>query len=374
MGADQESQLRRPAAGPAEPVAHAAARARCRRQGCRHRGQRRRGMAAAGAPRPVPAASRRRAAPGWRARPLGQAVIAWRLRNVARSACSRARSRLQAGQPARWRSSSAACAASSSPSSAGCTSSSHLLTGHGLLLRQLVPIAQQQLPARAGEARHHRADRDLRDLGDLPVGQLLELAQHQDLAELRRQPRHQAIDQSPCPRSRSSAPPGPRPATGTSSSGGRAVLALEGAERHDVGAALPLAPGQHGVAHDPQEPRPRVLARESSRRTARRARSPPARRRPPRPGRASASARDCRPASRCGSTTASKRCAGSVLDQGPVPSTVVDHGAIPAGAANYSHRRRLTQRPRRRGPGIIRVGRRYCTPWSDMRDQRSDAA
>src|SRR5207342_605848 len=53
-----------------------------------------------------------------------------------------------------------------------------------------------QFLSRAGEAGHDRADRKLRDRRDLLVGALLEFAQDEDLAELRREAlerAHQAI-------------------------------------------------------------------------------------------------------------------------------------------------------------------------------------
>ena len=53
---------------------------------------------------------------------------------------------------------------------------------------QPVPKARgaREAPARPREPRHHRSDRNLRHLGDLAVAQALEIAQHQRLAERRR--------------------------------------------------------------------------------------------------------------------------------------------------------------------------------------------
>ena len=63
--------------------------------------------------------------------------------------------------------------------------------GHACLALQ---HGARQKPAGTEQARHHRADRRPRDLGDLLVGKLLQLAQHERLAQLRRQRRDQLLD------------------------------------------------------------------------------------------------------------------------------------------------------------------------------------
>src|SRR6266851_1784294 len=136
---------------------------------------------------------------------------------------------------------------------------------HGLLLLLFaLPLSQQQR-ARTRQPRHDRADRDAHDLGDLAIGKLLQLAQHDDLAVLERKRGDELVQSLALTRLDQQRLGIPRQAVAAHQQ--RRVFALRRggivfeADRF-LRPAVALHPSVTGAAHDAEQPGGGIVAGE----------------------------------------------------------------------------------------------------------------
>ena len=199
-----------------------------------------------------------------------------------------------------------ACAASSSPSSARAAAVPHLVTGHGRL--SAGPLARPGEQRRRARARRDitGADRDLRHLGDLldrtaPPAR----AARAQLAELRRQAFDQPVDHGLSVLQAAPVPP-PDPSLGgrdrsmTDGSPPSWSSALNGGSRSPLPALRPRMKVLRTISEEPGPRIPAPVAREEAQGAEVASWTSVLGRRP---GRGTASAPGCRPASRWGSTS-----------------------------------------------------------------------